>query len=184
MLNSYFRGLGPVSLPYKARQMYMHSFDIARPTMPEGYEDYIIPVTKLLHEANWQYGEGHMTVDEKVVRAGSSQRRPRPHVDGCYVKEQSYWGHGGGWNHSCNNTGKKLGRMEVIVAASAEGCRVWTGKYDADPKSDGDLSHIQEQLKHGTVLDPNCGYLFSPDCIHESMILQQDTQRTFLRIAR
>ena len=30
---------------------------------------------------------------------------------------------------------------------------------------------------------PNQGYLLSPDCVHESMIFNQPTQRTFLRIA-
>jgi hypothetical protein len=186
MLNSYARPLCAVTLPpMLGRQVYMHSFDASAPSMPEGCEDYRPSVVALLASAGIQSGTIHMTIDEKVVRAGQSQRRPGPHVDGCFIPSAESWGHGGGsggWNHGCNNIPTDYpGRMPVIVAASVEGCKVWEGQFDAEPKSDGDLSHLE--LGEGVVVPANVGYLLSPDCVHESMTLPRDIPRTFLRLA-
>jgi hypothetical protein len=185
MLNSYYKPLVEVNLPFFYRQKYMHSFDLANPQMPKGYEDYMEPVTALCKAANAVKGTAHMTVDEKVVVAGMSQRRPRPHVDGCFIPAKMDWSHPGpGWAHYCNNISREsIQRMSVIVVASASGCRAWEGKFDGEPAEDGDLSHIHNQLGEGKVLPPNVGYLLSPDCVHQSMLLKENTQRTFLRIA-
>jgi hypothetical protein len=189
MLNSDYRRLCPVQLPYAGRQHYMHSFDLAKPKMLAGYEDYLEPVMALCEAAGARTGVAHMTVDEKVVKAGMSQRRPRPHVDGCFMTDTGSWGHepqprpfpGPAWLHYCNHL--PVPRMAVIVASSAVGCRAWRGQFDGHPKNDGDLSHIAEQLGKGEVLPANVGYLLAPDCVHESMLMERDTQRTFLRIA-
>ena len=127
-----------------------------------------------------------MTVDEKIIEAGISQRRPKPHVDGCFIPQLNSWGHdgGSGWLHYCNNVPvKRIERMSVIVAATVPGCRAWRGTFDGEPKNDGDLSHIESQLGEGEVLSAGFGYFLSPDCVHESMIFGERTQRTFLRIA-
>jgi len=182
MLNSDYRPLCTVRLPYQGRQKYMHAFDLAAPVMAEGYEDYLEPVVALCRAAGAVHGEAHMTVDEKIVAAGMSQRRPRPHVDGCFYPNLGQWGGGGGgWLHYCNNVNGPLRRMAVIVAATVEGCRAWRGEFDAVPKEDGDLSHLV--LDSGEVLPAHVGYLLSPDCVHESMIMDRPTQRSFLRIA-
>lgn len=188
MLNSDYRKLTEVQLPYQGRQKYMHAFDLAAPQMAAGYEDYLEPVLTLITAANATKGIAHMTVDEKLIPAGMSQRRPKPHVDGCFIPALNRWGGGGGsggWKHYCNDVGaSEVGRMSVIVAASIPGCRVWKGKFEGRPAPDGDLSHIAEQLQEGAeILPANVGYLFSPDCVHESMIYDRPTQRTFLRIA-
>lgn len=185
ILRSDYTKLCSVQLPYQGRQMYMHSFDLANPVMAEGYEDYETIVRELCSSAGAFNGIAHMTVDEKLVVAGMSQRRPKPHVDGCFIPSASRWGHGGsGWLHYCNDVGVgPIQRMAVIVAGSVKGCRAWRGLFNGSPKSDGDLSHIQDQLNDGEVLQDNFGYLLSPDCVHESMVMSEDTKRTFLRIA-
>lgn len=182
MLNSEYKRLCPVDLPFHGRQKYMHTFDLSSPVMAEGFEDYLEPVMKLCNAAGAHYGMAHMTVDEKIVKAGMSQRRPYPHVDGVFMPERMDWGHSPGWLHVCNDIGiGPIRRMPVIVAASAVGCRAWKGQFDAVPKDDGDLSHAS--LGKGEVLPAHIGYLLSPDCVHESMIMEHDTPRTFLRIA-
>jgi hypothetical protein len=183
MLNSDYRELCSVTLPYSGRQKYMHTFDLAAPQMADGFEDYLKPVQALCRAAGASEGIAHMTVDEKVVSAGMSQRRPNPHVDGCFMPAKADWAHPTpGWAHGCNNIPlEDFRRMPVIVASNAAGCRVWRGIFDGEPKSDGDLSHLV--LPEGEVLPSNIGFLFSPDCVHESMIQQVSVQRTFLRIA-
>lgn len=181
MLNSDYRPLYKVQLPYAGRQHYMHTFDLANPVMADGYEDYLAPVVALCAAAGISHGIAHMTVDEKIVERGMSQRRPKPHVDGCFIPEQMYWGHDPGWLHYCNHI--PISRMPVIVAASVAGCRTWRGVFDGQPSSCGDLSHIRDQLGDGEMLPANIGYLLSPDCVHESMVFDRPTKRTFLRIA-
>jgi len=122
-----------------------------------------------------------MTVDEKVVAAGMSQRRPKPHVDGCFEPRRMSW-ESGSWTHYRNKGAVgAFRRMPVIVAATVEGCRAWRGKFDGQPADDGDLSHLA--LNDGEMLPANVGYLLSPDCVHESMVFNRPTPRTFLRIA-
>jgi hypothetical protein len=200
MLNSDYRRLCSVELPYAGRQKYMHAFDLSSPSMADGYEDYLEPVKLLCRAAGAVAGIAYMTVDEKIVEAGMSQRRPKPHVDGCFMPMQCNWGHEppdpsplpspGSWTHkpswlhTCNNIDVgHFRRMSVIVAASVEGCRAWRGMFDGYPAQDGDLSHIQDQLGDGEILPANVGYLLSPDCVHESMILKHSIPRSFLRIA-
>lgn len=188
ILNSQYRSLGGVLLPtYSGRQMRCHAFDLANPSMPEGFEDYMRPVSALMSAAGAASGEAYLTVDEKIVEAGMSQRKPRPHVDGCFrnIGGKMNWGGGGsGWLHYCNDVGaSSIGRMAVIVAASVAGCRAWKGVFSGRPGADGDLSHIAGQLGEGEVLPANTGYLLSPDCVHESMRFERDTTRTFIRIA-
>lgn len=183
-LKSDFRNLGEVSLPFKGRQMYMHSFNLADPKMAQGFEDYLSAVKSLCASAGAFSGVAHMTVDEKVVVAGVSQRRPKPHVDGCFEPRAMGWSHGGGsgWLHTCNNIPlENYKRMSVIVASNVVGCRAWRGEFDGIPKSDGDLSHLS--LNEGEILPANVGFLLSPDCVHESMIQEKTVARTFLRIA-
>lgn len=180
MLNSFAIPLNAVTLPQcEGRQFYMHAFDLANPVMPEGFADYLKPVVDLCRAAGAMVGTAYMTVDEKFLRAGETQRKPKPHVDGCFKPASvKGWSHGG-WNHSCNIVPFK--RMPVIVASSVSACKVWEGQFDAQPKEDGDLSHVE--LGDGAMVPANVGYLLSPDCIHESLPMTHDTARTFLRIA-
>jgi hypothetical protein len=179
-LHSDYRELRAITFPaFQGRQKYMHTFDTRDPHMPSGFEDYLRPVMELVESAQIRSGEVHVTIDEKIVKTGMSQRRPGPHVDGCFTG--AAWSHtSGGWNHYCNNI-PVLKRMAIIVAASASGCRVWRGTFTGDPQNDGDCSHFV--TGESEVLSANKGFLLTPDCIHESMPFEQDTERQFLRIA-
>lgn len=188
-LYSNYMPLAPVVFPeYQGRQMRYHTFDLSKPEMPVGYEDYLKLVATLCKSAGAIGGEAYLTIDEKIIEPGMSQRRPKPHVDGCFRSDgiNMNWGGGGsgGWLHYCNDVGaSSIGRMAVIVAASIPGCKAWKGIFKGRPAKDGDLSHISDQLGEGEVLPANVGYLLSPDCVHESMTFDQQMMRSFLRIA-
>lgn len=183
MLNSHYTELMPAKLPpFKGRQKYMHTFNLAKPIMAEGFEDYFEVVYDLCQKAGATSGLAHMTVDEKIVEKGATQRRPGPHVDGCFVPAKNSWDHsGGGWKHNCNNVGTEIGRMPIIVVSNIAACKVWSGQFDGEPKNNGDLSHLD--LPEGELLPANVGYLLSPDCIHESLPMTETVERIFLRIA-
>jgi hypothetical protein len=181
MLDSHYTELGPVTLSaFKNRQFYMHSFDVARPVMADGFEDYEAVVSELCRKAGLVSGVAHMTVDEKFVEPGMSQRRPGAHLDGCFMPSAMAWQHPS-WLHYCNAL--PVERMAIITAASVPGCIVYPGKFDAAPKNDGDMEHIRDQLGDGELLPAFTGFLLSPDCVHESVRFPEPTQRTFLRIA-
>ena len=55
---------------------YAHAFDLSNITMPQGYEDYLEPVRRLRLVAGANKGVAYMTVDEKIIKEGMSQRRP------------------------------------------------------------------------------------------------------------
>jgi hypothetical protein len=179
-LISSYKELCQVRLPYQGRQHYMHEFDLSAITVPEGFDDYLPVVSALCAAAGARCGTAYLTVDEKIVVAGGTQRRPGPHVDGCFMPAQGKWG-GGGWNHYCNNV--PFARMPIIVAASEQGCRAWRGEFAFKPDEGGDLTPYAAELGDGELLPANVGYLLSPDCVHESMQFSQPTQRTFVRIA-
>ena len=183
ILQSAYTDLGEVKLPnWQGRQKYMHTFNPRNPVMAPGFEDYQEAVSHLCEAAGVRADEAHMTVDEKIVQPGMSQRRPGAHVDGQFMKEENVWGHPPpSWAHYCNEL--PLQRMSIIVAASVPGCKAYAGEFHGEPKNDGDLEHIRPQLGRGEILPPNRGYLLSPDCVHESMVFDRSTQRTFLRIA-
>lgn len=189
VLHSSYMRLVPIMFPpFSGRQQRYHAFDLAHIEMPHGFDDYGPSVSALCSAAGAVTGEAYLTVDEKVILAGASQRRPRPHVDGCFrvMGDQASWGGGGGggWLHYCNDVGASpIGRMAVIVVASVSGCRAWAGRFVGRPAKDGDLSHIADQLGPGEILPPNVGYLLSPDCVHESMTFDQQVIRSFIRIA-
>ena len=185
-LNSTYAKLGPVALPvWQGRQKYMHTFNPQTFKMAEGFEDYLIPVYLLCQAAQGltksPIHEAHMTVDEKIVQPGMSQRRPGAHVDGCWLPEACKWASPPIWAHYCNNL--PVERMSIIVAASVRGCIVYPGAFQGEPKNDGDLEHIRDQFGEPKLLPANEGFLLSPDCVHESMVFDAATKRTFLRIA-
>ena len=121
-LNSSYAHLGAIKLPvWQGRQRYMHTFNPQSPVMAEGYEDYLATVTALCLAAedltNHPIHEVHMTVDEKIVQPGMSQRRDGAHVDGCFMPVLQVWGHPEPkpfWAHYCNNL--PIPRMSIIVA--------------------------------------------------------------------
>ena len=184
MLDSHYTALGAVTLPsWQGRQRYMATFDTDSFSMPEGYEDYREPVKTLCRAAGFE-GVAHMTVDEKIVRPGMSQRRPGAHVDGRFMVEECRWGNPdppSPWAHYCNRI--PVDRMAVIVASDVPGCIAYPGRFDAMPKGDGDLEHIRDRLGSGDLLPAPAGFLLSPDCVHESRIFHEATKRVFLRLA-
>ena len=185
MLDSHFEDLGAITFPvWSGRQKYMNTVDPSDPRMDEGLEDYNDVVRQLCAAAGYTGPEVHVTVDEKIVQAGCSQRRPDAHVDGHFQVSEMSWGHdgpGGTWNHCCNEV--PIPRMSVIVASDVAGCIGYRGNFEGEPKNDGDLEHIRDQLGAGELLPANRGFLLSPDCVHESVRYSEPTQRGFLRIA-
>ena len=143
---------------------------------PDGFEDYDDLIVDLCQRARVSE-TAYLTIDESIVQPNTSQRRGGAHVDGVWDPNACRWGRGG-WSleRPC------LDRMSAIVAASVAGCVVYPGEFEGEPKEGGDVEHLRDQFGEGELLPANRGFLLSPDCVHESMVFDELTKRTFLRI--
>lgn len=165
---------------YKGRQKYMITTSGSKVNLGDEFEVYDEQVQNLCNELNYK-GTIHVTIDEKELKAGETQRKPLPHVDGRFMN--GGWGHtgGGGWNHYCNELPIK--RMAIAVASSVARCKVFHGIFKGVPSEQGDCSHLSDQLGKGEIVPKNQWHLLSPDCVHESMPMEKDCERSFIRVA-
>jgi hypothetical protein len=180
ILNSHSRHIAPIVFPeYAGRQYYMATTMGHSVSLPEGIEAYNVPVQKLCDLIEYK-GIIHVTIDEKVVKKGHTQRKPELHVDGRFTGAS--WGHPSpGWNHFCNEL--PIQRMSVAVASSLARCKVYNGVFIGTPNEQGDLSHIRNQVGEGDLVPANEWYLLSPDCVHESLPFDYEAPRSFIRVA-
>ena len=139
----------PISLPeYRGDRVYMHAFDIANPSMPEGYERWNPTLREIAACSPKKTGIAYVTIDEKIVRKGESHRRGGPHTDGNYLFG---WGGGGGW--LTGEDGRFLPRDQheeqycsekggMLIVSSYKACRGWNGELKGEPAQGGDCSHL------------------------------------------
>lgn len=174
--------IGNIKFPkYNGRQHYMATTQGNSPSLPKHIREYE-PIVKSLCERIGYKGVVHITVDEKQLLAGETQRKPHPHIDGRFMRDaEGNEGWGSGWNHYCNEI--PFERMSIAVASSVSRCKVFHGEFVGQPKSQGDCSHLSDQLGDGIIIPKNQWHLLSPDCVHESLPMEVDCKRSFIRVA-
>lgn len=146
----------------------------------------------------------YLTVDQKRVQPGKTHRRPGLHVDGyphtltdarfsqmpevhgiwAGYAHGGTWGGGGGWGggkgpmYWFDGTG-------LLTVSSVVGCRAWNQEFQGDPKPEGDCDHLRAECRPEceVVLQPNTLYWMNPSCVHESMPMDVETERTFVRLS-
>lgn len=113
---------------------------------------------------------GYLTVDEALVRAGETHRRPGIHVDGL----GGWAGEGGGW-----------AKGGMAVAASNGQCRVWQQEFHGEPGPDGDCSHLRRQCLDDSrvCMGGNQAWWLGPMAVHEPMVALRDMERQFVRVS-
>lgn len=109
---------------------------------------------------------GYLTIDERLVKAGETHRRKGLHVDGVYR------GGAGGW-----------GERGLLTVSSVVGCRAWHQTFDGDVGAEGEAEHLKPQCKTPVVLQPFKVYWMNGLCVHESLPMDEDTERTFVRLS-
>lgn len=133
------------------------------------WKGYIAMVTD---HAEAPVGVGYLTIDECLVKAGETQRRPGKHVDGIGPDgKEGGWGGGGGW-----------GSNGMLITSSYAACDVWVGDIDGYPAANGSCEHLSPdispiRMKAGDV------WWFDGMCLHESVPVTKDVYRQFCRIS-
>lgn len=116
---------------------------------------------------------GYITVDEKVLQAGETMRRPGKHVDGVYRGADGGWGGGGG----------SWGSKGLLTVSSAPGCRVWNQEFQGQPGSEGECDHLADQCGEGELLEADEVYWMHGLCVHESLPMDEAMPRQFARLS-
>ena len=179
----------PISLPeYRGDRVYMHAFDIANPSMPEGYERWNPTLREIAACSPKKTGIAYVTIDEKIVRKGESHRRGGPHTDGNYLFG---WGGGGGW--LTGEDGRFLPREQhreqycsekggMLIVSSYKACKGWNGEFDGEPNQGGDCSHLDLSEMESFDMERNTLYCGNSTFIHESLPLEEDVERQLVWI--
>lgn len=158
---------------FKGTRVMMMPYQIEDPhgSLPDYLQDYAhmlscsVPVI--------DRGVGYLTIDEALVPAGTTHRRPGLHVDG--GSYGGWGGGGGGW----------AGTGGMYLAASVTASMGWVGDFQAVIGPDGEVDQLDLQthrldpiaLVKGTVYHCNSHFL------HQALPLAQTVQRQFVRVS-
>jgi len=134
-------------------------------------------------------GKAYLTIHGKILKSGDTLRRGGAHTDGNYEKYYMSFS-GGGWKVGENGppVGSKTHKRQyiketggIIMASNYVSCIGWVGEYNDTPRVGGDCSHIKN-LGESFELNKNTIYYGNNHFIHESLPVQEDVHRVFIRI--
>eukprot|EP00658_Telonema_sp_P-2_P021952 TRINITY_DN18760_c0_g1_i2.p1 TRINITY_DN18760_c0_g1~~TRINITY_DN18760_c0_g1_i2.p1 ORF type:complete len:278 (-),score=34.68 TRINITY_DN18760_c0_g1_i2:344-1177(-) len=128
---------------------------------------------------------GYLTIQEGMVEADSSQRRPGIHTDKsamclrCGTKDPNrYWTHA--WGMGRVYEGMYSGGI-FMASNISDSCKVWDAKVP-EPGLGGDVEYLRGMLGDGISLDGNGLYWITDETPHESVPLATSKYRQFFRL--
>lgn len=174
MIKSKFSKLEQICLPsFTGVRVQMMPLDFSNPDLvPDNLKHYIPTIKTLISLSDYNEGVGYITIDEKFVRCGETHRRPGLHVD------DYSWGGG-------NDSGTVWGSKGMLLVSNVKGCKAYSQNIVGRPGLDGDCEHLSNQLKeeNSEILEPNIVYWLDGKCIHESLPMEFDSYRQFIRLS-
>lgn len=189
--------LGYLEFPrFKEHSLYMYPIDLSDPLLPESSIHFMHNINDMIVRIPFEQrkGKAWVTIDCKKIAQGHTHRRGGPHVDGNYNHDwQGGGGGGNGWKTGDNGRvlspefhkseyGSSKGGM--LITSSYPACKAWVGEYNTLAKQGGDCSHIPHELSKmdSFVMEANLIYLTNSTCIHESLPVKEEVERTLIRI--
>ena len=132
-----------------------------------------------------------ITIDEKLIKKGSTHRRGGVHIDGYWIEELQ--AHGGGHRMSASGldtggginwkTGCDFSTPEsIVLASSVAASKGWLGEYENNVGEGGDCTHLDLSKMETFILQPNITYRGNVAFLHESIPVEYDTERTLIRL--
>lgn len=171
---------------YSGERVYMREFT-KRQGLPIDLTRWQSTVDAMLDGVDAD-GPIYLMIDQGMVRAGSSQRRPGVHIDGYWIPSiqahggrhmTGVWdnGSGGRWK-TCNFSHPEA----IILASSVTAARAFAGEFDGAPSEGGDCAHINTTGLRETVLKSGFAYAGNVTMLHESLPVTADCLRTVVRL--
>jgi hypothetical protein len=131
---------------------------------------------------------GFLTIDESIAHSGSPHRGARAkhgralHTEAGRHPDMVYaWG-GGNWGGSNRTT---LSRdVKVLISNSIDKtCAVWDAEHE-NTTIDGDIGYLSDRYPYDSAMFMMAGEVYEIGILtpHESLPVNQDTRRQFIRI--
>lgn len=121
-------------------------------------------------------GIAYLTIDELAVKKDYYHRRSGLHVDGWWNEGMKVrgglWGGGGLW-----------GKGGMLLASNYCGSVVYNNSFDGEPKIYGNCEHLREQCSEPIKLSANKLYSLTGMSVHETIPVDRDIERQFIRIS-
>jgi hypothetical protein len=179
MFKSTVTLLSPVVFPeFSGIRVMMMPFLLSdvKGSLPDTLAGYLPLLTAFEHRSYEIDPVAYLTIDEALVPAGETHRRPGLHVDGVGPDgfAGGWGGGGGGW-----------GKQGMVVAASHTGSHAWEQEFHGDPGFNGDCAHLRNECREDSVrpLLGGFAYFCGPLTVHEATRMPAPTKRSFLRIS-
>lgn len=119
------------------------------------------------------YGEvGYLTIDERDLKAGETLRRPGLHVDGIHNGRAGSWG--GGWGPAGNG---------MLTVSNTPHCEAYLGLVQGEPGLEGECDQVDLTQAVPHRFEANKVYWVDGLCVHESLPVETDQQRLFIRLS-
>ena len=154
-------------------------------SVPEEYRSY----RDVIDSVYVKKGDiGFLTIDESVAVAGTPHRGARAqygraiHTEAGRDPQKIYcWG-GGGWGKKHHVTLER--DVKILLANNLDNsCALWGAEHE-DTSIDGDIGHVADQYPYSSATFMKAGEVHEIGILtpHESLPVQQDFNRQFLRI--
>ena len=141
-------------------------------SIPPSLEHYGSVISKIFAASERKEGGAYLTIDERFVPRGKSHRHPGLHVDGSLLEFQG-------------TPTTNWGARSAFVLSNIAGCRAWNQRgIQGAPRPDGECDHLLPLLhpENAAVFEANRIYWMAELCVHESMPLEADSYRQFVRL--
>jgi len=144
-------------------------------------------------------GPIYLMVDQGVVKAGQTLRRPGPHIDGHWIAGVGHdshlspvYAHGNPMPHHSVPPGRHQepsrhflpysGKELIILASSHYGCDALVGEYDGEFGEGGDCSKMDLSKLQRQPMEAGSIYVGDVYMVHEAVPMRQDAYRTVVRL--
>jgi hypothetical protein len=143
----------------------------------------------------------YIMIDQTKVKKKNPHRRPGVHIDG-------YWGpsskqqieghrgsrhipiptprHNGGGSHQHGASSWADADFKepeaIILASNIPGCKGYTGVFEGPVGEGGDCEHVDLSNMTSFVMRPNIVYAGNVCCLHESIPMDEERERTLVRL--
>ena len=156
-------------------------------SVPEEYRNYADVIENVFIERG---DVGYLTIDESVAKSGQPHRGKRATTDRALHTEAgrrpgkvyAWGGNGGGWGSSHQVTLEP--DVEILLANNLDdSCALWDAWHE-DTSIDGDIGYAADQypMEHAVMMKAGNVHRIGILTPHESLPVQNDVQRQFLRI--
>lgn len=194
-MKSELKEIGPVEFPaFSGERVYMLPFTLWG-GLPAHLSRWQATVDAMLSPFVGQIVLGqsiYLMIDQACVSEGKVHRRPGLHIDGYWNAD--FVSHGGSPapshrptpSHGSRAVSWAAGSFEepeaIILASNVEASRALVGEFNATIGEGGDCGHISGNGLEAVSLRAGIAYAGNVTCLHQSLPVTQDCQRTLVRL--